>query len=181
MPMSGRNTGISTASLVHWMAIIVWLATCPRLSPVMMAPHLSRFASSSAVLIINLLSSSMDMSSLHFSSISSWIAVNGTVNSVIRPLYAATFPRRSCTFCSAPLTCIWWRRKMDGRKRHPALCHHISGHGAVYAPDMSSIPRPPVPDGIPPAPFICIPLINASKSRISIVTVSSGDFTSTLR
>ena len=47
-------------------------------------------------------------------------------------------------------------------------------------PDSSSSARPFEPTGIPPAPFSPPPWTNAARSRISIVTQTSGSVTSTV-
>ena len=39
LPISGRKTGMFAAASVQAIAWIVWLATCPRLSPVISAPQ----------------------------------------------------------------------------------------------------------------------------------------------
>ena len=54
MPMTGRNTGRSMAPPVHCMASMVWLATCPRLSPVTSAPAPVRASGTSAGTLIGL-------------------------------------------------------------------------------------------------------------------------------
>ena len=52
MPMQGRSTGSLQARSVQPMACMVWLATCPRLSPVISAPQSSRRAIRSATRIM---------------------------------------------------------------------------------------------------------------------------------
>ena len=86
MPMTGRKTGsVWHTAFVTAMAGMVWLATWPRLSPVMRPPHSYWMASFSAMRIIKRRMIRVKSSSWHLSRISSWILVNGTTRTGMRP------------------------------------------------------------------------------------------------
>ncbi len=77
-PISGRNTGKETTELVTFMLSMVWLATCPRLSPVISAPHFFSFAKRSAMRIIKRRIIVIMYSLGQCSCMAYWISVNGT-------------------------------------------------------------------------------------------------------
>ena len=78
MPMSGRNTGMPTTASVQVMASMVWLATCPRLSPVISARAPNLRARRSAMRIMKRRVMSVPRPSGHFSWISVCTLVKGT-------------------------------------------------------------------------------------------------------
>ena len=97
-PMRGRNTGRSATASVQAMAWMVWLATWPRLSPVMRAAQPSSRATRWAARSMNRRRITVDSSSGHLSRISSWRWVKFTVTSLMRPAYSLTFRRSRTTF-----------------------------------------------------------------------------------
>ena len=101
MPMHGRNTGSSHTAPVTAMAGMVWLATWPSDSPVMSAPQPYSTATFSAMRIINRRMMSVNSSSWHFSRISSWILVNGTTMTLMRPHHTVSLRPSSSTFSLA--------------------------------------------------------------------------------
>ncbi len=89
-PISGRKTGISATASVQAMACMVWLATWPRLSPVISAPQPSCLATSWAARSMNRRRITVCSSSGHLSRISSCKWVRFTVTILMRPAYSLT-------------------------------------------------------------------------------------------
>ena len=85
MPTTGRRMGRVVTAAVARMASMVWLATWPRLSPVTMAPAPHRWATCSAMRIMNRRMRTVNSSSGHLRRSSSWMAVKGTTWTVSRP------------------------------------------------------------------------------------------------
>ena len=85
MPITGRSTGMSQASLVQAMAWMVWLATWPTLSPVISASHSFWRATRQAIFIMYRRMMMVNRSSGHWSRMASWISVKGTMCSLMRP------------------------------------------------------------------------------------------------
>ena len=83
------------------MASMVWLATWPRHSPVTMAPAPHRWATASAMRIMNRRMSTVNSSSGHLRRSSSWMAVKGTTWTVSRPHQGVSSLARVSTFCLA--------------------------------------------------------------------------------
>ena len=103
MPMRGRSTGMEATSSVAARAIMVWLATWPRDSPVMRALAPARRATASARRIMKRRIIRVKYSSGHLRRISSWISVKGTMCTSIRPHQAV-----SCWASSSTLSWACW-------------------------------------------------------------------------
>ena len=91
---------VATAS-VQAMAWMVWLATWPKLSPVIRAEQPSSRATRSAARSMNRRKITVESSSGHLSRISSCRWVKFTVINLIRPAYWATFCSSRFTFSLA--------------------------------------------------------------------------------
>ena len=79
MPISGLNTGMSVTFSVHIMASSVWEATWPMLSPVTRQLQRSFSATFAAMRIMKRRIITVPRPSSHFSCISSWGLVKGTM------------------------------------------------------------------------------------------------------
>ena len=88
-------------AVVARMASIVWLATWPKHSPVTRAPAPVRWATCSAMRIMNRRMSTVNSSSGHLRRSSSWMAVKGTTWTTMCPHQGVSSFARSSTFCLA--------------------------------------------------------------------------------
>ena len=154
MAMRGLYTGIWHTSFVAASDCIVWLATCPMLSPVIRPKHLSSSAKCSAIFIMYLRMMMVSSSCGHFSYMASCISVKLTTCSFILPEYLATFFARSTTFCFALSLVYGGAWKYVALITTPRFAIMYPATGLSIPPESRSIAFPAVPSGIPPGPGI---------------------------
>ena len=161
MPINGRNTGIVATISVQPIACIVWLATCPKLSPVINAPHSSFLAICSATRIIKRRMIIVNNSSGQLACINSCTFVKGTVYIFILPLYALTCVNKRTTLSSARSLVYGGLAKWMAVSSTPRFAIIQEATGLSIPPLINTAAFPPVPTGIPPAPCSARPLIYA--------------------
>ncbi len=160
IPINGRNTGMVAPLSVQPMACMVWLATCPRLSPVINAPQ-SPFRH---------LFGNTHHKTAHYNSKQFLRAFVLYLFLYFCERYgphlhaAAVFAHFRCkrtTLCSARSLVYGGLAKWMAVSSTPRLAIDQAATGLSIPPLINIAAFPPVPTGIPPAPGSAPPRIYA--------------------